>query len=62
MRQDKCKQCPDYIPPERAGFRGLDGSEPGVMSRNGRCGITLRIVQRMKECPKKEQSDESKEN
>lgn len=53
MTQSKCKKsnCPDFIPPESAGFRGYDGT-PGIMKKNGRCAISGRIIARMKDCPK----------
>jgi len=53
MTQQPCikSQCPHFIPPERAGFHGLDGS-PGTMKKNGRCAVSGRIITRMKECPK----------
>lgn len=53
MKQKPCidKNCESFIPPERAGFCGLDG-EPGRMTKNGRCALSGRIIARMKECPK----------
>lgn len=59
MKQTGCilSNCPDFIPPARAGFRGLSGGEPGVMSKNGRCAVTGRIIERMKSCPKEASRD-----
>jgi len=52
MIQQPCirSNCPHFIPPERAGFSGSDGS-PGIMKKNGRCAISGRIIARMNSCP-----------
>jgi|LSQX01.3.fsa_nt_gb hypothetical protein len=50
MTQKFCVECPWFIKPEEAGIRDSSG-KPGESNKNGRCGITQRIIQRMKECP-----------
>ncbi len=45
MTQKFCPGCACFIKPEEAGIN------KGGMKTNGRCSITQRIIQRMKECP-----------